>query len=74
MSKFLFTNLWSDDLGLPTRTVPIAVELKNKGHEVCFCNPTASPSVIIQEAGLSNLLIKCIEEMTKKKRRESKWN
>jgi UDP:flavonoid glycosyltransferase YjiC (YdhE family) len=55
MSKILFTNLWSDDLGLPTRTVPIAVELKKKGHEICFCNPAAAPSAIIQEAGLLNI-------------------
>jgi UDP:flavonoid glycosyltransferase YjiC (YdhE family) len=55
MSRFLFTNLWSDDLGLPTRTVPIAVELAKKGHKVCFCNPAASPSAIIKEAGLENI-------------------
>ncbi len=55
MSRFLFTNLWSDDLGLPTRTVPIAVALSKKGHEVCFCNPAASPSTIIREAGLRNI-------------------
>jgi UDP:flavonoid glycosyltransferase YjiC (YdhE family) len=55
MSKILFTNAWFDDLGLPTRTVPSAVELKNKGHEVCFCNPAAAPAAIIKEAGLSNI-------------------
>ena len=55
MSNFLFTNLWSDDLGLPTRTVPVAVELKNKGHAVCFCNPAASPDAVIKEAGLANI-------------------
>jgi len=55
MSKFLFTNLWSDDLGLPTRTVPIAVELSKKGHEIYFCNPGASPDKIINEAGLKNI-------------------
>ena len=27
MSTFLFTSLWADDLGLPTRSIPIALEL-----------------------------------------------
>lgn len=56
MSKFLFTNLWSDDLGLPTRTVPIAEELVKRGHDVTFCNPLGSPSTVIKEAGLNNIV------------------
>ena len=56
MTRFLFTNLWSDDLGLPMRTIPIALELKKLNHEVYFCNPAASPSKIISEAGLKNII------------------
>jgi len=55
MSRFLFTTLFSDDLGLPTRTVPIARELAKRGHEVAFCNPEAAPKKLIAEAGLHNL-------------------
>lgn len=55
MSVFLFTNLWSDDLGLPTRTVPVAAGLKKRGHDVWFCNPGASPDRIIRDAGIENI-------------------
>lgn len=55
MSKFLFTNLWTDDLGLPTRTVPIASELAKRGHHVTFCNPAPSPTKIIKQAGFENV-------------------
>ena len=56
MSKFLFTNLWTDDLGLPTRTVPIASELAKRGHHVTFCNPAPSPTKIIKQAGFENVI------------------
>jgi UDP:flavonoid glycosyltransferase YjiC (YdhE family) len=56
MSRFLFTNLWSDDLGLPMRTVPIARVLQEMGHDVFFCNPAASPGKIINEAELKNII------------------
>lgn len=56
MAKFLFTNLWSDDLGLPTRTVPVAAALLKKGHDVWFCNPGASPDRVIRDAGLENIV------------------
>jgi len=56
MSKFLFTNLWTDDLGLPTRTVPIASELATRGHHVTFCNPEPSPAKIIKQAGFENVV------------------
>jgi UDP:flavonoid glycosyltransferase YjiC (YdhE family) len=56
MARFLFTNLWTDDLGLPTRTVPVACVLKEKGHDVWFCNPGASPDRVIKEAGLENII------------------
>lgn len=55
MSRFLFTALFSNDLGLPNRTVPIALELVKRGHEVAFCNPEEAPQKLIAEAGLRNL-------------------
>jgi UDP:flavonoid glycosyltransferase YjiC (YdhE family) len=56
MSKFLFTTLPSDDLGLLTRSLPIACELKLRGHEVAYCHPARSPQILIGEAGFQNLL------------------
>jgi len=58
MKKFLFTTLFSNDLGLPSRTVPIAKELAKRGHEIAFCNPAQAPSKLIEEAGLDNLPLK----------------
>lgn len=56
--RFLFTSLFSNDLGLPTSTLPIAVELRARGHEVAVCNPAQAPSALIAEAGLPNLPIR----------------
>jgi len=56
MKRFLFTTLFSDDLGLLTRTLPIARELANRGHDVAFCNPAHAPSKVIKEEGFDNLL------------------
>lgn len=56
MKRFLFTTLFSDDLGLLTRTLPIARELANRGHTVAFCNPAYAPSKVIREEGFVNLL------------------
>jgi UDP:flavonoid glycosyltransferase YjiC (YdhE family) len=53
--KFLFTTQVSNDLGLLTRSLPIACELKQRGHQVAFCNPAAAPTKLITEAGLANL-------------------
>ncbi|HSD84763.1 MAG TPA: nucleotide disphospho-sugar-binding domain-containing protein [Anaerolineae bacterium] len=53
--KFLFTTQVSNDLGLLTRSLPIACELKQRGHQVAFCNPAAAPTKLIAEAGLANL-------------------
>jgi len=55
MAKFLFTMLPADDLGLPTRLVPIARTLADRGHEVAMFNPAPAPSRLIAEAGLKNL-------------------
>jgi len=55
MAKFLFTMMLANDLGLPTRLVPIARELADRGHEVAVFNPAPAPSKLIAEAGLHNL-------------------
>ncbi|MGH9704779.1 MAG: glycosyltransferase [Candidatus Acidiferrales bacterium] len=55
MAKFLFTMLPANDLGLPTRLVPIARELADRGHEVAIFNPAPAPAKMIDEAGLRNL-------------------
>jgi len=58
MKKFLFTTLISNDLGLFTRALPIACELRDRGHQVCFCNPAKAPSKVVSDAGFDNLPIK----------------
>ena len=58
MKKFLFTALISNDLGLFTRSLPIACELRDRGHQVIFCNPAKAPSKVVSDAGFSNLPLK----------------
>jgi UDP:flavonoid glycosyltransferase YjiC (YdhE family) len=53
--KFLFTTLFSNDLGLPNRVVPIALELARCGHDVAFCNPEQAPKKLFAEAGVRNI-------------------
>ena len=55
MAKFLFTMLAVNDLGLPTRLVPIARVLADRGHEVAVFNPAPAPAKLIEDAGLLNL-------------------
>ncbi|MGB6837095.1 MAG: nucleotide disphospho-sugar-binding domain-containing protein [Dehalococcoidia bacterium] len=55
MKKVLCTTLPSNDLGLLTRTLPVARELAGMGHEVAYCNPAPAPAALIGEAGLENL-------------------
>ena len=55
MAKFLFTMLPANDLGLPTRLVPIARVLADRGHDVAVFNPSPAPARLIEEAGLANL-------------------
>ncbi len=55
MARFLFTALLSNDLGLPNRTIPVALELAKRGHEVAFCNAEEAPKKLIADAGLRNL-------------------
>lgn len=54
MKKCLFTTLPSNDIGLLTRSLPIAAELVKLGHKVIFCNPAKSPGLLIKEAGFEN--------------------
>ncbi|MFX0115227.1 MAG: nucleotide disphospho-sugar-binding domain-containing protein [Candidatus Hodarchaeota archaeon] len=56
MKKCLFTTLPSNDLGLLTRSVPIAEELVKLGLQVTFCHPAKSPGLLIQDAGFENRL------------------
>lgn len=56
MSRFLFTTLPTNDFGLLTRSLPIAHELKLRGHKVTFCHPAKGPQILIAEAGFENLL------------------
>jgi UDP:flavonoid glycosyltransferase YjiC (YdhE family) len=55
MAKFLFTMLPANDLGLPTRLVPIARALADRGHDVAVFNPAPAPAALIADAGLRNL-------------------
>src|ERR1017187_5192956 len=57
MSRFLFTMLPANDLGLPTRLVPIARVLADRGHQVAVFNPAPAPAKLIEDAGLINLPI-----------------
>ena len=58
MTTYLFTTLPSNDLGLLTRSLPIAAELAARGHKVIFCSPGHAPSVLIAGAGFDNLMPK----------------
>lgn len=51
MGKFLFTMWPANDLGLPSRLVPIARLLADRGHEVAMYNPTPAPANLIASAG-----------------------
>jgi len=52
----LFTTLPSNDLGLLTRSLPIANELRINGHEILFSSPATAPSILIKESGFKNLI------------------
>jgi UDP:flavonoid glycosyltransferase YjiC (YdhE family) len=45
----------ANDLGLPTRLVPIARVLADRGHDVAVFNPAPAPARLIEDAGLKNL-------------------
>lgn len=53
--KILFVSLRSDDLGLPSRLLPIAAELRTRGHDVAFASPDPAPAKLIVSSGFRNL-------------------
>jgi MGT family glycosyltransferase len=55
MARFLFTMVPANDLGLPSRLVPIARALADRAHEVALFNPAPAPTKLIEDAGLKNL-------------------
>jgi UDP:flavonoid glycosyltransferase YjiC (YdhE family) len=55
MTKYLFSLLTSNDLGLLARSLPVARELAGRGHQVFFCNPASAPRTLIAQAGFENL-------------------
>ena len=55
MAKFLFTMVPANDLGLPSRLIPIARALADCGHDVALFNPSPAPAKLIDDAGLRNL-------------------
>lgn len=54
--RFLFTSLPTDDLGLLTRSLPIAKALLERGHSIVFSNPAQAPRKAISDAGFDNLI------------------
>lgn len=56
MSRYIFTTLPSNDLGLLTQSLPIARELRDRGHQIAFCSPAKAPVKLISDAGFDNLL------------------
>lgn len=55
MARFLFTTLPSNDLGLLTRSLPVARGLRDRGHTIAFCSPARAPRALISSAGFENL-------------------
>jgi 3-hydroxyisobutyrate dehydrogenase-like beta-hydroxyacid dehydrogenase len=55
LARFLVTMLPANDLGLPTRMIPIARALAGRGHDVSVFNPAPAPAKLIADAGLKSL-------------------
>jgi len=53
--KIMFVALRTDDLGLPSRLLPIAAELRARGHDVAFAAPDPAPAKLIASAGFANV-------------------
>jgi hypothetical protein len=60
MARLLFTMHIANDLGLPTRMVPIARELADRGHTVAVCNPSPAPARLIEDMGLVNVPLRSL--------------
>ena len=54
--RYLFTVLPTNDLGLLTRSLPVAKALQKKGQSVVFSHPAKAPRKLIADAGFQNLL------------------
>ena len=52
--RVLVTTLPTNDLGLLARSLPVAVALRERGHEVVFASPAAAPRRVVEEAGFRN--------------------
>ncbi|MET0371060.1 MAG: nucleotide disphospho-sugar-binding domain-containing protein [Sphingobium sp.] len=55
MSRFVFTMASSEDLGLPSRLIPVARGLRDRGHDVAIINSAKGPGALIAEMGLQRL-------------------
>lgn len=56
MATFLLTTAPTDDLGLLTRSLPVARELRARGHRVLCSNPAPAPRRLIADGGFENAL------------------
>lgn len=56
MATFLLTMAPTDDLGLLTRSLPVARELRARGHRVLCSNPAPAPRRVIADGGFENAL------------------
>ena len=54
MGTYLFAIQPSNDLGLLAQALPIAHELRNRGHQVIFCTSGKVPCNTISKAGFKN--------------------
>jgi UDP:flavonoid glycosyltransferase YjiC (YdhE family) len=72
--RFLFTSLFSNDLGLLTSSLPIATALQDRGHVVAACNPLRAPGALIAEAGLKNLPIRQVRPKVYAPSTPEVWN
>lgn len=54
VSKFLFTAQPSNDLGLLAQSIPIARELRSRGHQITFCTSGKAPCKVIADAKFEN--------------------
>jgi UDP:flavonoid glycosyltransferase YjiC (YdhE family) len=56
VTRYLFTTLPTNDLGLLAQSLPIARELRARGHHITFCSPAKAPNKLITDSGFDNLL------------------
>ena len=54
MKKFLFATQPSNDLGLLAQSIPIAKELRERGHQIVFCTSGKAPCSVVARAHFEN--------------------